>query len=207
MSLNNINDLNAMELDILKEIGNIGQGNAASSLSGMLNEKVNIAVPNIKILDFNEVVNFLGGPENIAIGLLVGLSESINGMMLCIMQEPFVKHIVKAMFDSDVDDIISLSEMEMSFVSEVGNILSASYVNAISSMTGLNIQISVPQISVDMVGAILSVPAVEFAQIGDKVLFIDDSFIVGDSEIQSNMILVPELKSLSTLFAGLGVEM
>ena len=95
----------------------------------------------------------------------------------------------------------------MSFVTEVGNILAASYVNAISSMTGLNIQISVPQISVDMVGAILSVPAVEFAQIGDKVLFIDDSFIIGDSEIQSNMILVPELKSLSTLFAGLGVEM
>lgn len=206
MPLNNINELNAMELDILREIGNIGQGNAASALSGMLNEKVNIAVPNIKILDFNEVVNFLGGPENIAIGLLVGLSDKINGMMLCIMQEPFVSHIVKAIFGNDITDLTSLSEMEMSFVTEVGNILSASYVNAISSMTGLNIQISVPQISVDMVGAILSVPAVEFAQIGDKVLFIDDSFLVGDSEIQSNMILVPELESLSTLFAGLGVD-
>ena len=71
-------------------------------------------------------------------------------------------------------------------------------------MTG--VQTCALPISVDMVGAILSVPAVEFAQIGDKVLFIDDSFLVGDSEIQSNMILVPELESLSTLFAGLGVD-
>lgn len=206
MPLNNINELNDMELDILKEIGNVGQGNAASALSSVLNEKINIAVPNIKILDFNEVVNFLGGPENIAIGLLVGLSDKINGMMLCIMQKPFVKHMIKAVFDKDVDELISLSEMDMSFVTEIGNILISSYINAISSMTGLNIQLSVPQHSVDMVGAILSVPAVEFAQIGDKVLFIDDSFIIGDSEIQSNMILVPELNSLSTLFAGLGVE-
>lgn len=206
MSLNNINELNAMELDILREIGNIGQGNAASALSGILNEMINIAVPNIRILDFNEVVTFLGGPENIAIGLLVGLSDKINGMMLCIMQESFVQHMVRAVFNKDVDDIASLSEMDMSFVTEVGNILASSYVNAISSMTGLNIKLSVPQVSVDMVGAILSVPAVEFAQIGDKVLLIDDSFIIGDSEIKSNMILVPELKSLSTLFSGLGVD-
>lgn len=207
MPLNNINELNDMELDILKEIGNIGQGNAASALSGILNEAINIAVPNIKILDFNEVINFLGGPEHIAIGLLVGLSDKINGMMLCIMQESFVSHMIKAVFGKDGAEISSLSEMEMSFVTEVGNILASSYVNAISSMTGLNIQLSVPQVSVDMVGAILSVPAVEFAQIGDKVLFIDDSFIIGDSKIKSNMILVPELKSLSTLFSGLGVDL
>ncbi len=206
MALKNINDLNDVQLDILKEIGNIGQGNAASALSSVLNEGINIAVPDIKILNFNEVVNFLGGPENLAIGLLVGLSDDINGMMLCIMQLPFVHHIEKAVFGKNITDLSSLDEMDISFVTEVGNILTSSYVNAISSMTGINITLSVPQLSIDMVGAILSVPAVEFAQVGDKVLFIDDSFIINGGEIKSNMILVPELSSLTTLFSRLGVN-
>ena len=83
--------------------------------------------------------------------------------------------------------------------------MSASYINAIASLTGLTIDISVPQMSVDMVGAILSVPAVQFAQIGDKVLFIDDSFVIGGCEVKSNMILVPEMSSLELLFNKLGV--
>ena len=98
-----------------------------------------------------------------------------------------------------------MNDMERSFISEVGNIMSASYINAIASLTGLTIDISVPQMCVDMVGAILSVPAVQFAQIGNKVLFIDDRFVIGGSEVQSNMILVPEMSSLETLFSRLGV--
>ncbi len=206
MSLKNIKDLNEVQLDILKEIGNIGQGNAASALSNLLNEYINIAVPDINILDFNEVVNFLGGPENLAVGLLVGLSKDINGMMLCIMQKPFIDHMLSNTFSKKVDSLLDLNEMDVSFVTEVGNILASSYVNAISSMTGIETALSVPTLSIDMVGAILSVPAVQFAQIGDRVLFIDDSFIIGETQIKSNMILVPELHSLGTLFSKLGVE-
>jgi chemotaxis protein CheC len=84
--------------------------------------------------------------------------------------------------------------------------MAASYVNAISQLTGMMIDISVPVMTVDMVGAILSVPAVEFAQVGNKVLFIDDGFVIGDGEIKSNMILVPEMQSLETLFTRLGVS-
>lgn len=212
MSLENMDQLNAMHFDVLREIGNIGQGNAASSLSQMLSQTIDISVPTVKLLDFNESVEYLGGPENVVLGMLVGLNGDIKGMMLYVLQKNFANSMLNAVFGKQINDLTELDEMDISFIQEIGNILAGSYVNAISSLTGLTIDISVPTISIDMAGAILAVPAVEFAQIGNSVLFIDDSFIFGDSsasdnsEIKSNMILVPELSSLETLFAKLGID-
>ncbi|MBQ2823945.1 MAG: chemotaxis protein CheC [Oscillospiraceae bacterium] len=205
MGIRNVEELQDMHLDVLKEIGNIGSGNAASALSTMLNCETDISVPNVKLLDFSDAVNFLGGPENIAIGMLVNLTEDINGMMLYVLQHSCASQMTSAIFGSEIEDLANMNEMERSFIAEVGNIMSASYINAIASLTGLTIDISVPQMCVDMVGAILSVPAVQFAQVGNKVLFIDDSFVIGGCEVKSNMILVPEMSSLEFLFNRLGV--
>lgn len=206
MAIFKIDDLSSMHLDVLKEIGNIGSGNAATSLSEMLGIMVDISVPNVKMLGFDEAVQFLGGPEQIAIGMLVRLTGDISGMMLYVIQESFASNLAKAIMGKENLSIMALDEMDTSLISEVGNIMSASYVNAISSLSGMFIDISVPSLCVDMVGAILSVPAIEFSKIGDKVLFIDDSFIMGDNEVRSNMILVPELDSLNKLFSVLGIQ-
>lgn len=95
----------------------------------------------------------------------------------------------------------------MSALNEIGNIMASSYVNALSSMTSLTIDVSVPSMCVDMAGAILSVPSIEFAQVGNKVLFIDDSFSIGENsdKVKSNMILVPEMDSLNKIFERLGI--
>ncbi len=206
MSIQNVEQLQDMHLDVLKEIGNIGSGNAASALSELIQCNTDITVPSVKMLDFSEAVNFLGGPENVAIGMLVGIKGDITGMMLYVLQHSFASKMTSTLFGSEIEDLTNMNEMETSFISEVGNIMAASYVNAISQLTGMMIDISVPVMTVDMVGAILSVPAVEFAQVGNKVLFIDDGFVIGDGEIKSNMILVPEMQSLETLFTRLGVS-
>jgi len=206
MAIQRIDDLSSMHLDVLKEIGNIGSGNAATSLAEMLNIMVDITVPNVKLLEFNDAVEFLGGPENIVIGMLVRLSGDISGMMLYVIQEAFAANLSKSILGKESFSIMELDEMDSSLISEVGNIMSASYVNAIASLSGMFIDISVPSLCVDMAGAILSVPAIEFSQIGDKVLFIDDSFVMGDNEVRSNMILVPELDSLNKLFGTLGIQ-
>lgn len=206
MSIQNVEQLQDMHLDVLKEIGNIGSGNAASALSELIQCNTDITVPTVKMLDFSEAVNFLGGPENVAIGMLVGIKGDITGMMLYVLQHSFASKMTSTLFGSEIEDLTNMNEMETSFISEVGNIMAASYVNAISQLTGMMIDISVPNMTVDMVGAILSVPAVEFAQVGNKVLFIDDGFVIGDGEIKSNMILVPEMQSLETLFTRLGVS-
>ncbi len=205
MAITNVDELGAMHLDVLKELGNIGSGNAASALSSLLGCDTDISVPAVKLLDFGDAINFLGGPEQIAIGMLVNLTGDIDGMMLYVLQHSCASKMTAAVFGSEIEDIMNMNEMERSFIGEVGNIMSASYINAIASLTGMTIDISVPQMQVDMVGAILSVPAVHFAQIGDKVIFIDDSFVIGGSEVKSNMILIPEMASIDTLFTKLGV--
>ena len=206
MAIKNVDQLQAMHLDVLKEIGNIGSGNAASSLSTFLQCPTDISVPVVRLLDFNETVNFLGGPENITIGMLVNIVGDINGMMLYILEEEFASQLTGTLFGAAIEDLANLNDMERSLISEVGNIMSASYINAIASLTGMTIDISVPMLTTDMVGALLSVPVIEFAQVGDKVLFIDDGFTIGGKEIKSNMILVPEMDSLETLFTRLGVS-
>ncbi len=207
MALKDMEQLNAMHFDVLREIGNIGQGNAASSLSEMTGQSIDISVPEVRLLEFNETVEYLGGPENVVLGLLVTLSGDIQGMMLYVLQESFANSMIESVFGNKIDSLVSLDEMQLSFIQEIGNILAGSYVNALSSLTGLTIDISVPTISIDMAGAILAVPAVKFAQIGSKVMFIDDNFVFGKkSEVRSNMILVPELESLEKLFSRLGVQ-
>lgn len=207
MSIKNIESLNSMQMDVLKEIGNIGSGNAATSLSTMLGSPIDLAVPTVKALDYNETVNLLGGPENIVIGLLIRLSGDISGMMMYLLQTPFANAVVGGLYGKKLSDLSSdIDDMDRSAICEIGNIMAGSYMNAISALTGLNINISVPDFCVDMAGAIMSVPVVEFAQISDKVLFIDDHFTIRNDEIRSNMILIPELDSLETLFRGLGIE-
>lgn len=207
MSLTNIEELNAMHLDVLRELGNIGSGNAATSLSSFMNKEININVPDVKILGFNEVAEYVGGPEHIVMGLLIMFDADINGMILYILDEDFVKNVVEVFFGKEFTTFQNLDEMELSAFSEIGNIMASAYVNALSSMTGMTINISAPSITVDMAGAILSVPSAKFAEIGDKVLFIDDSFGVGTDmeKVKSNMILVPEMDSLNKLFERLGV--
>ena len=206
MAIRNVEQLRDEHLDVLKELGNIGSGNAASALAEFLQCETDISVPKVQMLNFDDAVNFLGGPENVAIGMLINLKEDINGMMLYIIQHSFASRMTSALFGSEIEDLINMNDMEKSLISEVGNIMAASYINAIASMTGMTIDISVPVLTTDMVGAILSVPTIEFAKVGNKVLFIDDGFLIGGEEIKSNMILVPEMASLETLFTRLGVS-
>ena len=208
MALKNIEELNAMHMDVLTELGNIGSGNAATSISSFMNKPININVPKVRILGFNEVTEYVGGPENVTMGLLIKMNGDINGMILYIFNEDFIRNVLSCFFNKEFISVSQLDEMELSAVQEIGNIMASSYVTALSSMTGLLIDISSPSICIDMAGAILSVPSIEFAKIGNKVLFIDDSFGIGDvsaHELKSNMILIPEMDSLNKLFTTLGV--
>lgn len=207
MSLNNIDELNAMHVDVLKELGNIGSGNAATALASFMGKEIDINVPNVRILGFNEVSEYVGGPENVVMGMLIKMDGDINGMILYIFDKDLIENVMKIFFNKDFTSFQDLGEMEQSALCEIGNIMAGSYVNALSSMTGLVINISPPSMCIDMAGAILSVPSIEFAKVGNKVMFIDDSFSIGSKtkNVKSNMILVPEMESLNKLFKMLGV--
>ncbi len=205
MALKKIDDLSDFQVDTLRELGNIGSGNAATSLSGLVGSEVMINIPKVRILDFEEAVNFLGGPERVIAGLLIRMDGDIKGMILYAFGEDFSQEIVGQFFGKEIGSLLELDEMDQSALSEIGNIMAGSYVGALSAMTGLTIHITPPCLCIDMAGAVLSVPAIEFAKAGDKVLMIDDSFGLGGVTVKSNMILIPELESLEILFNRLGV--
>ena len=207
MPFNSIDELDDMHVDVLTELGNIGSGNAATALASLMNTEININVPHVRILGFNDVADYVGGPENVVLGVLIKLSGDVDGMILYVFNDDLIKNVLKVFFGKDYTSVSELDEMDMSALNEIGNIMASSYVNALSSMTSLTIDVSVPSTCVDMAGAILSVPSIEFAQVGNKVLFIDDSFSIGENsdKVKSNMILVPEMDSLNKIFERLGI--
>ena len=206
MALRKYEDLNDIHLDVLREIGNIGCGNAATSLSGMLEHPVYITVPKIRILDYTQVTEDLGGPETMIVGLLLQLGGDVTGMMMFLLHQGFAHMTLNALLGEDIQSFQEIDEMGYSAIKEVANIMAASYVNAISSMTGLTIQITPPDMTIDMLGSILSVPAIYYANISDKIIFIEDEFGSEDTKAPSHILMIPEVDSLGKIMTNLGID-
>ncbi|MDF2631770.1 MAG: chemotaxis protein CheC [Caproiciproducens sp.] len=207
MSIQNLEQLNEVHIDVLKEIGNIGAGNAATSLSQMLNTQVDMTTPTVRILDINDAATALGGPENAVIGILAKLGGDIEGIMMFIIEQEFAKSVLESLLGEEEVSCDKLSEMELSAISELGNIMIAAYTGSISVLSQMRIKASVPAITVDMVGAILSVPAIEMGSVSDKIIFIEDDFLSGNKDVSANMLLVPTIDSLNRLMGKLGIAL
>ena len=210
MALHDYNELNDMHIDALREIGNIGSGNAASSLAMMLAVQVDISVPVVRILDYEQVMDELGGPEQMIVGLLLCLDGDVNGMIMFLLHQEFANKLLESLLGEDPPDVGAqgeIDEMAYSALQEVANIMAASYVNAIGSLTELNINISVPSMCVDMLGAILSVPAIHYANISDKMIFIEDKFSGENLETPNHILLIPDVESLGKIMDRLGIEL
>ncbi|AGC67727.1 CheY-P phosphatase CheC [Thermoclostridium stercorarium subsp. stercorarium DSM 8532] len=196
--------LNSFHLDILKEIGNIGAGNAATALAKMLDKKVNMEVPQIKIMGFSEVSEVVGGAETPVAGILLGIRGDISGYILFVLEEGAAKKLINMLMGKNPDEEVEYNEITLSALKEVGNILTGSYLSAISTLTGLSIKPDIPDIAIDMAGAILSVPAIEFAKTTDKVLYIETEFIEGMHRVIGDFFLVPDTDSYLKLLNSLG---
>jgi len=189
-------------MDVLKEIGNIGSGNAVTALANLLSKKIYMSVPKVRIIDFKDIATILGGEEELIVGIYLNLKEDIEGNIMFTIDIESAINLLKMLLDREV---VELDEISISALSEVGNILSSSYVNALSALTGLKIAVSVPSLAIDMAGAILSVPAIQFGLISDKVLFIETVFEEGDNKVKGNLFLLPNIESFEKILSLLGV--
>jgi chemotaxis protein CheC len=194
-----------MHMDVLREIGNIGAGNAATSLSMMLGQAVDMTLPKVNLLDFNEAQNAMGHAEDLTYGVLVPLGGDVKGMIMFLLNKDFAHLVLNILMGEHFSSFEDLDEMALSAIKEVGNILSGAYVNSIAELTGLQIDLTVPSVSIDMAGALLSVPIIRFGAIGDKVLFIEENFSSNEEFVKSNMILFAEMDSLNLILGKLGL--
>nr|WP_207725173.1 chemotaxis protein CheC [Anaerocolumna cellulosilytica] len=193
-----------MQVDVLKEIGNIGAGNATTALSTMVNGKVDMNVPKVALLEFKDLPDTVGGAENIVVGILITLEGEINGMMMFMMEQKSAYRLVNILLGKPPEDE-SFTEMELSALKEIGNIIAGAYLSSLSTLTGIRIDASVPYMSIDMAGAILSVPAIEFGKVGDKALIIETQFSKDDSDVNGYFILIPSLESYGVILSSLGL--
>jgi len=202
-SLDNINEIH---IDVLREIANIGSGNAASSLSRLIGQPVDINIPDIGIKGFNEAIEFLGGSEAIMVGTLLFLSGGINGMMMFLLPVEVVCDLVNMLMFTDISSHEDIDEMGYSVINECSNIMSASFVTAVAEMTDLLIDISPPEATLDMLGSIMSVPSIYFADIGDSLLLMKNDMEIGGKKTSANVLLLPDMPSLGKLMSSLGID-
>jgi chemotaxis protein CheC len=200
-----IDDLNSIQLDVLREIGNIGAGNAATALAKMINKKVDMGVPRVKILEFKNVNEVLGDAEAIVVGILLKVEGDITGSIMFILSEENAKSLIGMIVGSPLGTEEQFNEMEISALQEIGNILAGSYLSSMSTLTNLKIYPSVPVLAIDMAGAILSVPAIEFGKVGDTVLYIETEFCEGEEKVVGDFFLVPDPEMYDVLMKALGV--
>lgn len=198
-------ELSDIHIDVLREIGNIGAGNAASALATILDERVKIDLPVVRITDFNTAVNALGGAESMTVGVLIGYFGEAQGMIMFLIGMKDAKQILNILL-KDFKDEADTSELRLSAIKEIGNILGSSYIGSIAALTGLRIELSAPNIAIDMAGALLSVPIIEFGAIGDKVMFIEENFSGAENDLRSNVVMFARIDTLKLIMERLGLE-
>lgn len=199
-----IDNINSMCLDLLKEIGNIGSGNAATALSKMVSAKVDMRVPNIEVIDTQKVVDMFEDPEEVTVGVYMSFSGDIEGTILTLLDKESSNVLIKKLLGTEVKNN-EYGDMEKSVIQELGNIMTSGYVNAISMFSSLDISVSIPSVCVDMVSSILSVPAVEYGIESDKLILIENVLDLQGDNVNCYFFFMPDLNSFEKLFRMLGV--
>ena len=201
-----LDKVNSMYFDVLREIGNIGAGNATTAIASMLGLRLDMDVPQVRLLTFQELPSAISDEEDAIVGIYLEVQHDISGSMMFIMDMQSAHYLVNKMMMRDEDYNEEFSEMDLSAIMEVGNIIAGSYLNALSSLTNLTITPSVPYICIDMAGAILSVPAIQFGQYGDNALLIETAF-GDDVQLNGYFILLPDIDSYDKILSSLGISL
>ena len=206
MSNYSLEDVNNMYLDVLKELGNIGAGNATTAISNMLGLRLDMEVPQVKLLTFQELGSAVCAEDETIAGIYLELHQDMEGSMMFLLKMDSAHYLVNRLMGRDESYVEEFDEMDLSALKEIGNIITGSYLSALSTMTQMVISPSVPFLAIDMAAAILSVPAIQFGQYGDNALLIETEF-GDDVKLNGFFILLPEPDSYEKILRALGIEM
>ncbi|NEW05568.1 chemotaxis protein CheC [Paenibacillus sp. SYP-B3998] len=204
--MNVFKDLADFQMDVLKEVGNIGAGHAATALSTLLSKPIDMLVPKVRMLPFEEICDSVGGAETAVLAIFLRVDGDAPGNMFFILNLDAAKNMLRDLIGLEILDDEEYSELELSALNEIGNILAGSYLSSLADFTQLNLQPTVPSLAIDMAGAILSYGLLQFGEMGDQALLIDTKFMEGENEVQGHFFLIPDPDSFGKIFAALGVE-
>ena len=191
MKIKSFDQLSSMELDTLREIGSIGTGNAATALGQLLEKRVRITLPEVRIMGYNEAIDWIGGPEAVTAGVLVGMGGQMSGVMLSVQKLEFINLVLETMLGTRIEDYGELDELCQSTLIEIGNILISTFINALSGLSGISVN--------------LAVPMAMYGGTSDYLMTIGANFICDNRQVPCHLLLSPDVRSLNFLLAKLGV--
>lgn len=204
--------ITSIHLDVLKEIGNIGAAHAATALSDLLTKKIDMRVPKVEMVSFNDMMELAGGSETVVVGIFLRIEGDVEGSMFFVLPIEQANKFIRGLIRDESLDFNdpTVPELGLSAMQEMGNILSGSYLSALSDFTGLKIYPTVPGLSVDMFGAIISIGLIELSHISDHVIVINTSIFDdehGDADsVRGHFFLLPDPESFEHIFKALGVS-
>ena len=201
----NISDIDSIHLDVLKEVCNIGAGNAATSLSQILSRKVEMNVPNAKVVGFNDLMSSFVNEEMVVLGVMLLLEGDIDGSMIFIMPKSSAGVMLSPLLGKEYSEDTVFDEMDFSASKEIGKIIVSAYINSLATMTGFKIRVSEPFATVDMAASILSVPVIELGRQTDNVLFMESYIACDGIELGGHFIMLPSLESYEKIMKALGM--
>ena len=202
-------NVNSMYFDVLKELGNIGAGNATTAIATMLNMTIDMKVPKVELKAVEDLGSAICPEEETIVGIFLEVQNDISGSMMFLLKLDSAHYLVDRLMGgmgAAESSTGEFSEMELSAMKEIGNIIAGSYLSALSTMTNMVITPSVPYIAVDMAAAILSVPAIQFGQFGDNALLIETEF-GDDVMMEGYFILLPDEDSYDKILQSLGISL
>jgi chemotaxis protein CheC len=188
-----------LQLDALRELANIGSGNASTALSSMLGRSVDISVPAARVLPMAEAVGAIGNPEAEATGVVLGVVGDMGASVLLL----FTPHDAELM--CGMLGVEAGTELGESALQEIGNIVGTSYINALAQMTGMELEPTPPGVATDMLGAIVQSVLAAQAGADDVALLLDSELVVENEDCSVSFLLVPEQGGVEQLLARLGL--
>ncbi|MGI6649850.1 MAG: chemotaxis protein CheC [Bacillota bacterium] len=204
--MKDLESLSSLQLDVLREIGNIGAGNAATALAQMLNRKIEMSVPQVRIMQLEEILNLVGNEEDPVACINLAVFGSAPVRVLFLLPAGSAYMLIDLLLGQNFGATTTLGALEESVLCEAGNILTGSFLNAFAMMTQINFISSVPYLAFDMLGAVISSALVEGGCYSDQVLLIETNFANEQGKINSHFFILPEESSLEIILKAVGIN-
>lgn len=206
MKIRQYEDINLQELDVMKEISSIGTSHAATALSKFLQKEIRITIPQVAVLGYEDAISRIGEIEEVVAATLVKISKDVDGVMLFLFNLEFANMVLGKLLDRTYQDFVEFDEMAYSALEEVGNIIICSYINAFAQLVDMDIKLSVPSSTVNMLGGVLAVPIAEYGIHSDKLMYFNADFIMEGQKLSDWLLMLPDIRSLNAILEKLGVE-
>lgn len=201
-----LNQFSALQLDALKEVGNIGTAHAATALSQVVNKKIMISVSKIEVVPVAKLAQTFGGPSTLAAVSRIHVLGDIKGDILLALRKKEAYNFADIIKGQPLGSTSVLDDFDKSALKETGCLLAASYLQAIGDFLKLSVIPSVPVLMIDKMGEILDKVCTELAKRVDVAFCLETQFLELTNSTNGYFILIPDIKSLEIMFKSLGIH-